>query len=475
MSADLFAAFADQITTKSADVPVQGETQASASTSPAKLRLEEQGFLPEERQISAIASPLWKKDTHGSDVLFDAEDAQHEDDFGEFEDVTSVAVVPQGHSPAAVCALPDANHTVERHSLNGPLANLDLLSLADEQGEAQWKDANATHDTECPRTWPGVKPVTTEEEDWGEFENVQAQAESSQLSGADIQGARKAIQRDQRSLTVNPAQVGASCGSSNNLETTYNATQKDYDESADDWDVFEDGTPSAASAIAPGVSSSIKGIGEQESTQAQATHQRTARPSNTERPTNIPPPVMLLQMLCSTFDHIHSIHMNGSESKETVACRILTAVRVANRIIAGRTHRWKRDTILAQNMRIGQAGKSGGMKLATVNKGESVREQREVAELTSQWSKYTHEFQSVIAQAHKSANRLKLNAAPTLHVISGQDRSKQCALCGLKRSERITDVDVDMQDLFDEFWIEHWGHQDCSEIWYTYKHVLDQR
>ena len=466
MSADLFAAFADQITAESADVPVRGETKASASISPAKSRLGEQGFPPEERQIPAIASPLFQKDTHGSDVLFDAEDAQQEDDFGEFEDVTSVAVVPQGHTSAAVCVLPDAIHTVEGHSLNGPLANLDLLSLADEQGETRWKDTNATHDTECSRIWPGVKPVTTEEEDWGEFENVQARAESSQLPGSDIQGARKAIQRDRRSLSVDPAQVGGSYGSSNDLETTYNATQKDDDESTDDWDVFEDGTPSPASAIAPGGSSSIKGTGEQKS---------TARPSNTERPTNIPPPVMLLQMLSSTFDNIHSIHMNGLESKGAVACRVLTAVRVANRIIAGRTHRWKRDTILAQNMRIGQAGKSGGMKLATVNKGESVREQREVAELMSQWSKYTHEFHSVVAQAHKSANRLKMNAAPTLHVIPGQDRSKQCALCGLKRSERITDVDVDTQDLFDEFWIEHWGHQDCSEVWYTYKHVLDQR
>lgn len=421
--------------------------------------------------MPALASPLWNKDAHGSNVLFDAEDPQQEDDFGEFEDVISVALAPQGHSTAAGSASSDTSNTVEGHSPSGPLVNLDLLSLADEQGETKWTDLNPSHPREWPRIEPGAKLVATGEEDWGEYENVQALAESSPLPGTEPQGAIKTSQGDQKSLTFDSAQGWGSDFS----EPAHSATQRENDESADDWDVFEDGTPGTASGVTLSISSSTKAFGQQQSTNAQTARQQPARPSNAERPTNIPPPVMLLQMLCSTFDSIHATHLTGLESKEKLARRVLMAYRVANRIIAGRTHRWKRDTILAQNMRIGRAGKSGGMKLATVNKGESVREQREVADMVSLWSSYTHDFQSVIAQAHKSANRLKMNTAPTIRVIPGQDRWKQCALCGLKRSERVTDVDVSTQDLFDEFWFEHWGHRDCSEVWYMYKELLNQR
>lgn len=471
MSADLFAAFADHSAATSTEAPVKREVRASASIDLEESRPQRQGFLPEERKVPALASPLWNKDAHGSNVLFDAEDPQQEDEFGEFEDVTSVAVAPQGYPNTAVCASSNSSHTVQGHRSSGPLVHLDLLSLADEQGETESTDPISSHPSEWPRIQPGAKLVATGEEDWGEYENVQAPAESSPLPGTVPQDAIKTSQGDQKSLTCDSAQSWEFDSS----EPAHHAIQRENDESADDWDAFEDGTPGAASGVTRSISPSTKGFAEQQSTHAQTARQQPARSSNAERPTNIPPPVMLLQMLCSTFDSIHATHLTGLELKEELASRVLMAYRVANRIIAGRTHRWKRDTILAQNMRIGQAGKSGGMKLATVNKGESVREQREVADMMSLWSRYTHDFQSVLAQAHKSANRLKMNAAPTIHVIPGQDRSKQCALCGLKRSERVTDVDVGTQDLFDEFWIEHWGHRDCSELWYMYKDLLNQR
>jgi len=140
--------------------------------------------------------------------------------------------------------------------------------------------------------------------------------------------------------------------------------------------------------------------------------------------------------------------------------------------------RWKRDTILAQSVRIGQAGKGGGMKLAAVNRSESTKEERDSEEMAHDWSRYLLEFNSILAQAGFPSHRMKLSASLSLKTVkhtSTSDLSKQCALCGLKRTERLSDIDVDVDDLFGEFWTEHWGHRDCCEFWYSYKDLLGHR
>jgi hypothetical protein len=54
--------------------------------------------------------------------------------------------------------------------------------------------------------------------------------------------------------------------------------------------------------------------------------------------------------------------------------------------------------------------------------------------------------------------------------------SHPCALCALKRDERILRVDEgDVNDSFGEWWTEHWGHTGCRIFWERNKDLLLQR
>ena len=57
----------------------------------------------------------------------------------------------------------------------------------------------------------------------------------------------------------------------------------------------------------------------------------------------------------------------------------------------------------------------------------------------------------------------------------GITAAKACALCGLKREERVDKVDVEVFDGFGEWWMEHWGHKECRAFWYQHEKYLQQR
>ncbi|EGE02453.1 hypothetical protein TEQG_01489 [Trichophyton equinum CBS 127.97] len=50
-----------------------------------------------------------------------------------------------------------------------------------------------------------------------------------------------------------------------------------------------------------------------------------------------------------------------------------------------------------------------------------------------------------------------------------------CALCGLKREERVARVDDGVSDSFGEWWLDHWGHADCEAFWKSNAAKLDHR
>jgi hypothetical protein len=50
-----------------------------------------------------------------------------------------------------------------------------------------------------------------------------------------------------------------------------------------------------------------------------------------------------------------------------------------------------------------------------------------------------------------------------------------CALCGLKRDERIPKIDENVEDSFGEWWTEHWGHTECRQFWEDNMGLLGQR
>jgi hypothetical protein len=216
-------------------------------------------------------------------------------------------------------------------------------------------------------------------------------------------------------------------------------------------------------------------------------------------PTNIPPPSVLLALFPSIFDlpqsalfkpvanqpfSLKNRIMSDPSTIEFLRAYLLIAT-VAARIIAGRKLRWKRDTLLSQAMKIGQAaaGGKGGMKLTGVDKAETTREDREATEVVRVWKEQLGRLRSAVAVANSSIQKTSLylaipDVSEALHVKTqerGLSAPKPCLICGLKREERVNKVDNDVEDSFGEWWVDHWGHRACRNFWLEHEASLRNR
>ncbi|KAF7879275.1 hypothetical protein EAF04_000472 [Stromatinia cepivora] len=214
-------------------------------------------------------------------------------------------------------------------------------------------------------------------------------------------------------------------------------------------------------------------------------------------PTNIPPPSVLLTLFPRLFDlpqsslfkavanqpfSLKNRIMSDPSTISFLRAYLLIAT-VAAHIIAGRKFRWKRDTHLSQGMSIGPAGGKGGMKLTGVDKAEIAREDREAAETIRVWQEQLGRLRSAVAVANTSLKDVSKHLAipeigDTMHVKNqegGLTAPKACVICGLKREERVTKVDVKVEDSFGEWWIEHWGHRLCRNFWQEHEGKLKFR
>lgn len=131
-------------------------------------------------------------------------------------------------------------------------------------------------------------------------------------------------------------------------------------------------------------------------------------------------------------------------------------------------------------MRIGPAGKPGGMKLSSVNKHEDVKEEQDAVDVLSLWRERAALFNAVIQTAGlrpippiPGPSALKVIIAKPEQ--GGIKAGHACALCALKRDERVLKVDEDVQDSFGEWWTEHWGHTGCRVFWERNSGLLGQR
>ncbi|KAK2841558.1 hypothetical protein FQN49_006143, partial [Arthroderma sp. PD_2] len=204
------------------------------------------------------------------------------------------------------------------------------------------------------------------------------------------------------------------------------------------------------------------------------------------RPTNIPPPSILLPLFPPLLEQSRRKAATLAKSKGTsppdheFANQLRSNIKAMAHVVSGRQQRWKRDQILSQSTKIGPArsGRSGGMKLSSVNKSENVKEQKEAVEVLDAWKKCSGILNSVITSTGRGPMpTLSLNMqVRTATADEGALRSTHpCALCGLKREERIPRVDEDVSDSFGEWWLDHWGHADCEEFWKFNAAKLDQR
>lgn len=209
-------------------------------------------------------------------------------------------------------------------------------------------------------------------------------------------------------------------------------------------------------------------------------------------PGNVPPPSVILSafpdLLNSGSLLLQPIAGQNKAVKEQVlsdpkAVQFLQSYALlgatAARVIAGRKHRWHRDKMLAKSMSISAAG-SKGMKLAGVDKTQSIREDRESADVVAAWRENVGRLRAAVATANATgkgnikvpelSESMQIRTAKMVPTARGP-----CLVCGLKRDERVSRVDLDVEDSFGEWWIEHWGHRACKNFWLQHEQRLRQR
>ncbi|KAK3955266.1 hypothetical protein QBC32DRAFT_333877 [Pseudoneurospora amorphoporcata] len=210
-------------------------------------------------------------------------------------------------------------------------------------------------------------------------------------------------------------------------------------------------------------------------------------------PTNVPPPSILLSILPQRLDlsktsllKIKALpaakqHAVVSDPATMTFLRgYLALATVTGRIIAGRKQRWQRDKFLVQGMSISAAGGMRGMKLATVDKTQSARDDHSAVAVLDVWSRQEGSLRSTVTAANAASDtKLKvpqLKLALQVHVVKNVPTApKPCVVCGLKRDERVGGVDFDVEDSFGEWWIDFWGHRACKNFWVEHEAKLRQR
>jgi hypothetical protein len=289
------------------------------------------------------------------------------------------------------------------------------------------------------------------------------------------------------------AQWASSQSGSHNTSTKSREAPKQAPQDDDAWDDFESVAPSAAppTSIIPALLKSTMNVAAR------------ADPTNAPLlpPTNIPPPAVLLSIFPSLissaqatlFDTLAKLPQDqkqkllSHQSTQQFLRGFIGISVVLAHIISGRKQRWKRDQFLAQGMRIGPAaaGGKGGMKLAGVDKSEVAKEDREVLDAVRQWRSVVGKLRSAVAGASgKSTTKLphvpEISEQMPVKVLKpaegGIVAPHACALCGLKREERVPKVDEEVDDSFGEWWVQGMSmHLLCKNFWDSHSEQMRSR
>lgn len=323
-----------------------------------------------------------------------------------------------------------------------------------------------------------------DEDDWGSFEGDSTKPQNA-TSSHPAKSSVGALGLDLLGLEDTSAQWASSTEERHTRPETQQSAPSITNDAQDDdaWDDFEDTAPPPAQqgSVIPSLPKSTINIA--------APADPTSAP--TLPPTNIPPPAVLLSIFPSLFSSAQSAlfdtltkipHDQKQELLNHSATHqflrgFIGLSNVLAHIIAGRKQRWKRDQFLAQGMRIGPAaaGGKGGMKLAGVDKSEVAKEDREALDAVRQWRSIVGKLRSAVAGANAGTSN-KLPPVPEISeqmpvkvlkpAEGGISASHACALCGLKREERVPKMDEGVNDSFGEWWVEGMNmHLLCKNFW----------
>ncbi|KAF2275437.1 uncharacterized protein EI97DRAFT_400358 [Westerdykella ornata] len=422
-----------------------GDFEGPTATTPAAPKQDALTSQPsaqtwEASQSSWQPAPVFNaKKSYDSNVLFDAEDevGEEEDEFGDFE----------GPGSSSAPAPPPASGTGQLIDLMGDLEISQPVPPSIEQRREQKTTSKPSASTTKKKPVHGFGPIVR---------TKQPEAASPPA----------------------PARNEEPWASFDDWEASIPATQQ----------------PKPTSKVIPSQSEAV-------AAQSPALMSMDEPEPGELPPTNVPPPALLLSLFLPLFAEAQeklfkplaaqALPMRNRLLSDPVTIAYLqgylSLASVAARIIAGRKLRWKRDVHLSQGMRIGPASSRGtsGMKLTGIDKSENLKEEREVSDVVRAWKEQVGKLRHAVAAANQAKSR-SLGAVPdiqetmavrTLKQAEGGIPARQsCMLCGLKREERVTAADVDVEDSSGEWWVDQVSmHRGCRNFWQQHKDRLRQR
>ena len=414
-----------------------------------------------------------RNSSSGGEILFDADepsnDAEDDDDFGDFETVTSTGPSSQPQQSQSLNNLFGATTLGSKPSKRPS----DLLTTS-----TNFQTSNVLPYPQAPKS-----PSFQERNPFSELGLA-----TKQLSSVKTEDKPKSVSPITAWPTFEPAVP---------KPDLYRDSPVTANQEEEEWGDFADLPPETRVVANAKATSGIEA--DAWAWDAADQVQEAPHPVEMTPPTNIPPPSILLALFSPLFDLPQSTLFKAVSNQafslknriisdpatvEFLRAYLLIAV-VAARLIAGRKLRWKRDTLLSQAMKIGPAaaGGKGGMKLTGVDKAEATREDREAADVVRVWREQLGRLRSAIAVANSSIKDASAHLVipeinEAIHVKTQEGAltaPKPCIICGLKREERINKVDVQVEDSFGEWWVEHWGHRTCRNFWVEHESKLRHR
>jgi hypothetical protein len=426
----------------------------------------------------------------------------NDDDWGDFEGGSStIDPAPAKHAAFAFASLSN----VEPFQSTGSLTSTsqDLLSVNSELSEQP--TAGSWQKAPILKAKKSVDPSVLfdaedglgdddDDDDFGDFEGTGADINVPALVDllgdmsilqskppSDGPGGNSTVVGTAPETTKKKSLIGAFGGTTKPKQLAPTTNTPKAHAAEDSWDTFEDWEASIP-AKTPANSSSKRSAKAANGPAAPAPllHPITDDPQHGELPpTNVPPPGVLLSLFPSLFTEAQeklfkpmaaqTLPMRNKLMAESATITYLQGylvlANVAAHIMAGRKLRWKRDQHLSQGMRIGPASSraTSGMKLTGIDKGENLKEEREVSDVVRIWKEQIGRLRHVVS----GVNQIKagmLGSVPdlqetmpikTLKQSEGGIPARQpCMMCGLKREERVTAADMAIDDSFGEWWID---------------------
>lgn len=473
-------------------VPTSSSRSQAASKTSSTLPFKPKPAQPESKAENIGSHPFAGR----MDMLFDADDDEY--DAGADDLNVDLANDPEAAMAYSKKLIADA---MAHQKPQGPTASRSELpkqGVAPESNKPREKPAYVrAKNSDVLFDADNLSENQDDDDDWGTFESGSTELpKANDFLGSAMKSSGGALGIDLLGLDDTSAQW-ASSQTHHQSEPAIpkKQQQKPVQISQDDdaWDDFESVAPTRTppTSTTPNL--------------PQATISIAARadPTNapTLPPTNIPPPAVLLSVFPSLFasaqealfDTLTKIPQDQKQellsheaTHQFLRGYVGLSVVLAH-IISGRKQRWKRDQFLAQGMRIGPAaaGGKGGMKLAGVDKSETAKEDREVLDAVRQWRSVVGKLRSAVSGANvKAATKL-----PLIPEISEQMPVKAlkpteggivaphaCALCGLKREERVFKVDEGVDDSFGEWWVQGMNmHLLCKNFWDSHSGQMRSR